>query len=121
MKPAEVYILETPEPFRAILLHLQLVIEHTLPEAELKYKWKVPFFYIGKRPICFLNHTKDYVDVGFWHAAHLTLFTEHLISDGRKVMKSLRYKSLDQVDDHVLQAIIKEAASYRDKGFWKRD
>ena len=45
MNPAEDYILKQDEPFRSILLHLQIVIETTIPEVELMYKWKVPFYY----------------------------------------------------------------------------
>ena len=63
MKPAEDYILKQPEPYRSILLHLQLVIEQTLPEVELKYKWRLPCYYIGKRPICYMNKSKDYVGI----------------------------------------------------------
>lgn len=119
MKPAEDYILSKSEPYRSMLLHLQLVIENTLPDAELLFKWKVPFFYVEKRPICYLNQSKDYVDVGFWNAAHLTVFQEHMTTDGRKMMKSLRYKSLEAINDDVLMAIVKEAYEMRDKKFWK--
>ena len=52
MNPAENFILNKPEPFRSMLLHLQMVIEHTMPDAELKFKWKVPFYYVNDRPIC---------------------------------------------------------------------
>ncbi|WP_299224855.1 DUF1801 domain-containing protein [uncultured Psychroserpens sp.] len=119
MKPAEAYILSQPEPYKSILLHLQMLIEFTLPEAELKYKWRVPFYYIGKRPICYLNHTKDYVDVGFWHSAHLTKYTEYLKADNRKVVRSLRYRTLETIDDKVFIFILKEAEKHKDKTFWK--
>jgi len=66
MKPAEAYILKQKEPYRSIMMHLQAVIEHSLSDAELKYKWRLPCFYIGKRPICYINQSKVYVDVGFW-------------------------------------------------------
>ncbi|MFT6128108.1 MAG: hypothetical protein ACJAVA_002607, partial [Flavobacteriaceae bacterium] len=42
MKPAEAHILNQKEPFRSILLHLQILIEHTLSEVHLEYKWKIP-------------------------------------------------------------------------------
>lgn len=119
MKPAELYILNQKEPFRSILLHLQILIEHTIPDAELLSKWKVPFYYAGIRPICYLNHTKDYVDVGFWNAAHLTNHTESMTTDGRKMMKSLRYKTLSDIDDEVLMEAVKEAYEIRDTKFWK--
>ena len=40
MKPAELYILNRPEPFRTMLMHLQILVESTIPEADLRYKWK---------------------------------------------------------------------------------
>ena len=120
MKPAEAYILKQSEPFRAIMMHLQAVIEYTLPVAELKYKWKLPCYYIGKRPICYINQSKDYVDVGFWHSAHLSKkFDSYLVSENRKIVKSLRYKTLEEVDVDVLIAILKEVELHKDKSFWK--
>ena len=46
MNPAENYILNQFEPFRSILLHLQVVIEHTISDVDLKYKYRIPFYYI---------------------------------------------------------------------------
>jgi len=88
MNPAEEYIVKQPEPYRSILMHLQLVIEHTITDVELKYKYKIPFYYINGKPFCYLNQSKDYVDVGFWSAAHLTKHVDLLVTENRKVMKS---------------------------------
>lgn len=38
MNLAENFILNKPEPFRSMLMHWQMVIQHTIPEAELKFK-----------------------------------------------------------------------------------
>ena len=98
MNPAEAYSLKQQEPYKSILLHLQVLLEHTLPEAELLYKWRIPSYYIGKRPICYLNQSKDYVDVGIWHSAHLSnKWDAFLVVEKRKIVKSLRYKSLDDI------------------------
>ena len=121
MKPAELYIINQEEPFKSILLHLQILIEHTLPDVELKYKWKIPCYYIGKKPICYLNNTKDYVDVGFWHSAHLTKYDEYLVSEKRKIVKSLRYKTLEKNNGDILNLILKEVYIHKDKSFWKKD
>jgi hypothetical protein len=121
LKPAELYIINQEEPFKSILLHLQILIEHTLPDVELKYKWKIPCYYIGKKPICYLNNTKDYVDVGFWHSAHLTKYDEYLVSEKRKIVKSLRYKTLEKINGYILILILKEVYIHKDKSFWKKD
>ncbi|RKN79805.1 DUF1801 domain-containing protein [Ulvibacterium marinum] len=119
MNPAENYILNQPEPYRSILLHLQSVIEHTVPGIDLKFKYRIPFYYIEGRPFCYLNHTKDYIDVGFWNAAHLTIHLEHMTTAGRKVMRSLRYRSLEEIDDTILTEVLQDAYQVRDKRFWK--
>jgi len=119
MKPAEEYILNQSDFFKSLLLHLQVVIENTVPKAVLLFKWKVPFYYVDKAPICYLNVTKGYVDVGFWGAQYFTEYTEHLVSDKRKYVKSLRYRSLSEINDVVLIAILEQAYEHRNKKFIK--
>ena len=119
MNPAEDYILSRPGPYRMILLHLQLVIERTIPELQLRYRYKIPFFYLDGKPFCYLNQSKDYVDLGFWNAAYLTVHTELMETSGRKMMKSLRYRSLDDIKDRILVEVLEDAYSVRDKKFHK--
>ncbi|SDS02668.1 protein of unknown function (DU1801) [Formosa sp. Hel1_31_208] len=119
MNPAEVYILKQPEPYKSILLHVQILIEHVFPDAELKYKWRIPCYYIGTRPICYLNQSKNYIDVGFWHSAHITKHTEHLVTENRKVVKSLRYNTLDDINDEILIRILEEVEKHKNKSFLK--
>ncbi|MDO6818942.1 DUF1801 domain-containing protein [Zobellia sp. 1_MG-2023] len=119
MNPAEHYILDKPEPFRSILLHLQSVIERAVPDVDLKFKYRIPFYYINRKPFCYLNQSKNYVDLGFWKAAHLTVYQEHMVTQGRKVMKSLRYTSLEDINDRVLKDVLKEAYAVRDAKFYK--
>ena len=121
MNPAEAHILKQPEPYKSIFMHLQVLVEHTLPDADLLFKWRLPCYYIEKRPICYINQTKDYVDVGFWHSAHLSKkWDAYLISENRKVVKSLRYKTLDDIDDAVFISILKEVEGLKEKGFYKK-
>ncbi|MGW9687119.1 DUF1801 domain-containing protein [Flagellimonas sp. 2504JD1-5] len=121
MNPAEEYILSQKEPFKSILFQLQVLIETTIPNLELKYKYKIPFYYLDGKPFCYLNvpRKKDYVDLGFWSSAHLTVHLDKMVTEGRKVMKSLRYTSLEEIDAAVLTAILKDAQSINHKGFWK--
>lgn len=119
MKPAEVYILNQLEPYRSILMHVQILIESTFPEVELKYKWRIPCYYLGTRPICYLNQSKDYVDVGFWHTEHITKYTDYLVTENRKVVKSLRYKRVDDIDDTIFISILKDAEQHKNKSFLK--
>lgn len=123
MNPAGEYIFNQPEPYRSILMHVQAIVEHTIPDVELKYKWKIPCYYVGKRPICYFNasHKNAFVDIAFWHSNYITKYTEHLVGEKRKVVKSLRYKTLAEINDTVLVSILKEVYTYKAEGFYKRN
>jgi len=122
LNPAEAYILKQVEPYKSILIHLQVLIEHTLPASELLYKWGIPCYYINKKPICYLNQSKNYVDVGIWHSAYLSKkWDDYLITEKRKVVKSLRYRSLNDIDDVIFISILKEVDAVKINGYYKRD
>jgi len=122
MNPAENYIFNQPEPYKGILMHLHMMIETTLPDIEMKFKWNIPCFYIGKSPICYLNanHKKKFVDIAFWNSAHLTKHLNELISENRKVVRSLRYSTLEGIDNDILIDVLKDAYSVRKNGFYKQ-
>lgn len=122
MKPAEVYILNLEEPFKSIVIHLQLIIEQQFPEVELQFKWKIPFYVKDGSPFCYLNPSKKkgYVDVGFYGDHKFEKYNEFLISEGRKVVKSLRYSSIEEINSEILTYILLEANSNKEKGFWKK-
>jgi hypothetical protein len=121
MNPAEDYILMQKEPFRSILLHLKAVIESVVPQVDMKYKWNIPCFYAGKQPICYLNvsQKKRYVDIAFWNSAHLTLHLDKMVTENRKVVKSLRYSTLEEIDQEVLVDVLQECYAQKHKGFYK--
>ena len=122
MNPAEEYILSQAEPRRSILLHVKAVIEAVIPNVDMKYKWGIPCFYSEKHPMCYLNAPpkKAYVDIAFWNSAHLTKHIELMVTENRKVVKSLRYTALEEINDDVLVAVLQEAFSLKHKGFYKK-
>jgi hypothetical protein len=114
MKPQELYILKQPANYQAILLHIIAVVEHTIPSVSLEYKWTVPYFYHNKKPLCYLNVNakKQFVDVGFSKGFQLKQNQQHLVADnGRNTVKSLRYATLEDIDNAVLQSVLKEAVT----------
>lgn len=121
MNPAEDYIINQEEPFKSILLQLQVLVEGTVTGVELKYKYHIPFYYLKGKPFCYLNVSpkKGYVDVGFWSSAHLSVHLDKMVTEGRKVMRSLRYNTIEDIDAEVFVAVIKDAETVNHMGFWK--
>ena len=105
MNPSEAYILKQPEPYRSILLNLQFIVETTIPEVELLYKYRIPFYYYKKRPLCFLNasHKKQFVDICFVRGNQITIHQDLLVTEKRKVMASLNDVALIAVLKNVLK------------------
>lgn len=108
MNPAEAYILKQSEPFKSILLQLQSIIEAVVPDAELLYKWRLPFYYANKIPLCYLNQSKDYVDLAFWHGEKMEKYNNHYVTENRKSVMSLRFNSLEDINDEVLVYVLKK-------------
>lgn len=108
MNPAEAYILKQNQPFKDILLQLQSVIEAVAPEAELLYKWRIPFYFNNSIALCFLNQSKGYVDLGFWHHEKMERFKDFFVDTNRKTVRSLRYKSVNDINDEVLIYVIEQ-------------
>jgi len=113
LNPAENYIINQPELFREILLYLQLVVERTIPELELKYKYKIPFYYLNGKPFCYFNasHKKAFVDIGLVKGKLIQVHQDFLVTENRKKMVSLRYKSMEEVDNQVLIEVLEKAKS----------
>ena len=108
MKPAEAYILNQKEPYRSILLQLQSIIEAVAPNAQLLYKWRIPFYYCNNIPLCFLNQSKDYVDLGFWHFEKMDQYTNYFVDTNRKSVRSLRYKLVEDINEDAIVYVIQK-------------
>jgi len=112
VKPADNYILNQPEPYRSMLLHIVAVLESSVTEFEMQYRWKIPYVYHKGKPFCYLNasHKKQFVDVGFSKGFKLEKNQDVLVADGgRNTIKSLRYTTLEAIDNAVLLDVVKEA------------
>lgn len=122
MKPAEFYILNQEEPFKSILVHVQFLIEKNFSEVDLRFKWKIPYYFLNDTPFCYLNSPKKkkYVDVCFWVTSLLSNYNEFLITENRKVLKSLRYFNLSDINEKVLLSVLSEAYNKKGKGYFKK-
>jgi hypothetical protein len=111
MKQTEEYILNQPEKFQSIVLHTIAIVKRLLPDAELLFKYGIPYFYYKKKPFCYLapNHKKGFVDVGFAKGFLLNRNQEFLIDENRNTVKSLRYFYLETIDNTILEDVINEA------------
>lgn len=112
MKPSEEYIYKQPQKYQDIMLCVWDTIRNNIPDTELLYKWGIPYVYYKKKPFVYLapNHKKGFVDVGFAKGFQLTQNLDKLIDENRNTVKSLRYFSLEEIENDVLIAVLEEAS-----------
>ncbi|RXG29946.1 DUF1801 domain-containing protein [Leeuwenhoekiella marinoflava] len=114
MNPAEAYILSKPEPFKSLLLELQMLVESTIPEAQLLFKWHLPFYYLNGKMFCFLNFRKNFVELSFPKGILLNDPHNKLTAgEGRKNLRSLRYHKIEDIDAEVLIGFLMQLKSLK--------
>ncbi len=113
MNPVEQYLYHQKEPYQSIMLYVRSVILKTLPKIEEKYSYKIPFYHHNKKPMCYLNILKatSYVDVAFVQGIFLQdKFPQLKNKNNRKQVRSIQVKSLEDFDELMFVALLKEAA-----------
>jgi hypothetical protein len=110
MRLVDAYILRQPEKYQSMLLHLISVVNQTVPDLDLLFKWGIPYFYYKKKMFCYLapNHKKGFVDIGFARGFQLKRNQEFLVFQNRNTVKSLRYFSLETIENSILEDVLRE-------------
>ncbi|WP_224483373.1 DUF1801 domain-containing protein [Robertkochia aurantiaca] len=110
MNPAENYILNQPEPYRSILLVLQVLIEQKVDkDLDLRFKYGIPFYYYRDKPFCYLNRSGTYVDMGFNRGSLLEAHQHLMEGRNRKMVRSLRYHFPEEIDAEIVEGVLTEA------------
>ncbi len=118
MKPVDEYFLNQKEPYQSIMLYVRSIILNTLPEAEERYSYKIPFYNCHKKPMIYLNILKgtNYVDVAFVQGILLEKQFPVLKNDNkRKQVRSIQLKTLEDLDHANFVALLHEASDLLSK------
>lgn len=113
MKPVDEYFINQKEPYQSIMLYVRDLILNSLPEAEEKFSYKIPFYNCHKKPMIYLNilKGKDYVDVCFVQGILLEKNFPILKNDNkRKQVRSIQLKSLEDLDHENFIELLHEAS-----------
>jgi hypothetical protein len=95
------------------MLYVRNIILNTLPEAEERFSYKIPFYNIGKKPMIYLNilKGKDYVDVAFVQGVLLEEQFPVLKNDNkRKQVRSIQLKSLEDLNHENFIELLQAAS-----------
>jgi hypothetical protein len=110
MLRVEDYILNLPQEKKEIYLILREIVHETLPKASEKLSYGIPFFYLNK-PLCYIHQHKNGVDLSFVRGYAFTNYGELLEKRDRKMVRSLHYKGVNDIDVLILKEILTEASN----------
>jgi len=107
MSPVEIFIFDQPEKLRPVLKKLRGLILSASPFIVEKLVYNIPFFY-GKKRIFYLNPQQTWVDLGFCEG-HLLAENPIMETKDRTLVKTARFKTINDIIDDELLPVIHEA------------
>ncbi len=91
-----------------ILWELMITVRDAIPHVEERFSWSIPYFYYLKKPLCYLNVTKNgLVYMGINNTVPLAEVYAQLTGEG-KVIRQLHFPNLQSIDIGVIKAILFE-------------
>jgi len=118
LKPVDEYFFNQKEPYQSIMLYVRSVILNTLPEAEEKCSYNIPFYNCHNKPMIYLNilKGKNYVDVAFVQGILLEKQFPVLKNDNkRKQVRSIQLKTLEDLDQENFIQLLHAASDLLSK------
>ena len=119
MNPVEEHIFRQTEPYQSMMLYVRDVLKTTLPTVVEKYSFRLPFYHYNKKSLLYKNVLRgtNFLDIAFMDGAILeTKFPQLKDHNNRKRVRSIQYKSIEEIDTALLQQIIIAAAGLIDTG-----
>ena len=118
MQRVDDYILQLTPDKKEIYIILRDFIRETVPEITERISYGIPFFYLN-RPFAYLHQNKnDGVDLSFPSGHLLSNAHKALEKRDRKFVRTLHYKSVQDIDLEILKEVLLEAS--RINRGWKK-
>ena len=115
MKPksekVDQFIEVLPEKTQEITTYLRNIILETSENFTEEIKWGMPSYGIQKN-ICYLQPSKNHVNLGFYFGASL-LDKDNLLEGTGKQMRHIRIKKLDEIQPEKIKALIQAAIEFK--------
>lgn len=100
---ADLWIEDLDAQLKPIAESLRALILDAAPGIVEEYKYRVPFYYVAGKPMCYLNVHRKGIDVGFWDGHRMQDDYGVFEDRGKKMIRHLHFTDREQVfAEHVL-------------------
>lgn len=107
MSPVEEFLLEQPENLKPLIKKLHELIISASPYINDRLVYGIPFYY-GKKRIFYITPQKSSVDLGFCEG-YLLSENQILETKNRTKVKTIRFNSIDEIEEEIVLPHIHEA------------
>lgn len=119
MSAVDTYIESLPETKAEIASLVRELLISTVTGIEERFSFKIPFYhYYGM--FCYINATKEGIDVGFCRGKDLVLTFPQLQMTSRVMVASLLLRTKKDINQLELPAIIAAAAAWNEEAYHKK-
>lgn len=108
------YILSQDELSRQLIFLLRDIILSTTPEITERLSFNCPFYHY-KGMLCYISIEKKTVYIGFCRGVLLKEKYPILKIKNRKLIASISYKNMEEVDVDLIQNILKDSMKLNEK------
>lgn len=115
MRPIDLYFLEKEEPVRSCLLYLRSYIAQFDEGITEEWKYSMPFYYHNGKMLCYLWTNKKTKEPYIGIVDGNKIDRPELIKEKRNRMKILPVNLLDEIPVALIDSILSEAISLRQK------
>ena len=102
------YIEQFPPELKDVMFLLRDCVLQVVPEVSEAIKWKAATFSMGSKPVCYIAGFKKHVSLAF-HNGLMLRDPDGLLSGSGKLLRFIRYRSLDEIDEEQVKFWILEA------------
>ena len=105
------------ENYQNDFFYLRKLIFKQLPTVKESLKWKIPFYEYQKRPLLYLNPTKNNLVIGFMDGIHLE-DEEHLFAAKSFSLKRIRHVYFPKtIDEEGIEDLSEEEIEFQNEEF----
>lgn len=109
---ADLWFEDLSEDVRPIAEALRDVILSVAPGVTEAFKYRVPFYYIAGKPLCYLNLHRNGIDLGFWNGHRLNDDDGMFEDRGKKMVRHLHFTAREQVHAEYVLPLIFQAVDF---------
>jgi hypothetical protein len=107
--PIDGFFAKQPPHLREILVALRAIVEDEAPDAVASIKWGMPFYMMGRTPLCALGGHKSHVNLILHGPPQAFADPGGLLQGDAKIGRHMKLRSIDELPEKAVRGWVRVA------------